>query len=534
MTVQRVVQGLVLTLFAALLGAAALPWLPTDLFLRLDPAALLSAALAARAWVPGLGWALLMLALTVLLGRFFCGYMCPLGTTIDLADHLLRQKRPRAAADAAPRRFKYGVLLFLLAAAGLGVSFVVFAAPLPLVTRLYGLVVLPAARLLLDSLLAAAGPLAGLLDLTGLTYAQVATPRYALAWFSAGLAALILALAWLAPRFWCRALCPGGALFALCARRPVVARRVDAACIDCGQCRKDCPMGAVGEDPRTTDTAECLVCRTCARVCPVDAVSFGAARATPVPFSLPRRTLLKGGLVGAGAAAVTLVGAEHLLGPEGPGRLVPASLIRPPGSVREAAFLSRCLRCGACMAACPTNTLQPLALAAGVAALFSPVVTARRGPCDPHCTRCGEACPTGAIRALTPAERLWAKVGTAHVLRHQCLAWEYDRRCLVCDEVCPYGAVTLRRVEGLGQPVPFVDERRCSGCGYCEYHCPVTAAKAIVVDPNDALRLDRGSFRAAGRGAGLSLELKAPAHAVDVSLDAAGPAFEGLPPGFSD
>lgn len=531
MTVQRVVQGFTLALFVTLLWAASRPWVPADLFLQLDPSAALTAGIAARAWVVGLGWALLLLTLTVLLGRFFCGYMCPLGTTIDAADAAIRKNKAPAAADAAPRNLKYGILLFLAAAAALGVSFAVFASPLPLVTRLYGMVILPVFRLAVDLGLAAARPLADFLDLPALTYAEVATPRYGLPWFTAGMAALIFALAIRAPRFWCRALCPAGALFALCSRRPIMGRSVDSACIDCGQCQKDCPMGAISDDPRDTDAAECIVCRTCARVCPVAAVNFTATAAPLPPFSPGRRTFIRGSLAGFGAAAVTLSGADHLLAPDGSGRMVPPTLIRPPGSVTEAAFRSRCIRCGACMAACPTNTLQPLALETGVAALFSPVITPRIGPCDPNCTRCGEVCPTDAIRELPPGERIWAKVGTAHVVRHKCLAWEFNRKCLVCDEVCPYGAVSLKQVAGIAAPVPFVDETRCSGCGFCEHHCPVAAEKAIVVDPMEALRLDRGSYQEKARAAHLVLELK-PKTQPQAAPEAED--FQGLPPGFSD
>ncbi len=532
MTVQRRVQYLTLALFVSLLGAASVAWVPADLFLHLDPSAALAAGLAARAWVAGLGWCALLLGLTLVLGRFFCGYVCPLGTSVDLADGLVRKDRPPAPADAAPRRLKYGVLALLATAAAAGVSFAVFLSPVPVAARLYGLVLAPAARLAGDLGLAAARPLADALDLPSIAYADIAAYRFRLSWFSAGFALALFAFAVKAPRFWCRAVCPAGAVFALCSRRPLMGRRVGPDCIDCGKCQRACPMGAIGDDPRSTDAAECIVCRTCARVCPVDAVDFSAGRTTRAGFSPGRRVVLRGALAGAGAAAVTLTGAEHLLSAEGPGQLVPPNRIRPPGSVTERGFLSRCIRCGACMAACPTNTLQPMALEIGVTGLFSPVVTPRVGPCDPHCTRCGDVCPTGAIQALPPSDRIWARVGTAYVVRRQCLAWEYDRKCLVCDEVCPYGAVSLRRVEGVAVPVPFVDERRCSGCGYCEHHCPIVSEKAIRVAPMEALRLDAGSYRQRAREAGMILELKPPKAAYPAAEPS--PPADGLPPGFSD
>lgn len=534
MSVQRWVQVLNLILFVVLLWAVSWPWLPTDLFLQLDPSASAVAGIASRSWVTGLGWTLLILALTIVLGRFFCGYMCPLGTTVDLADSLIRKRRAPAPAEAAPRNLKYGVLSFLLAAAVLGVSFAVWASPIPLAERLYGLVIVPVFRLATDLGLAALRPLADALNLPALAYAEVATPRYGHPWFTAGFGIVIFALALKAPRYWCRALCPAGAMFGLCARRPVLGRHVNPDCIDCGRCQEACPMGAIAEEPRETDTAECIVCRTCARVCPVDAVAFSGGQFPVRPFSPKRRIFIKGGLAGAGAAAVTLIGAEHLLGAEGPGQIVPPTLIRPPGSLPEKKFVSLCIRCGACMAVCPTNTLQPLAFATGASGFFSPVITPGIGPCDPNCTRCGDVCPTDAIRRLPSGERIWAKVGTANVIRQKCLAWEFDRKCLVCDEVCPYGAVSLKKIKEIPVPVPFVDERRCSGCGFCEHHCPVKAQKAIVVEPMDALRIASGSYREKGRAAGLALELK-PKDLSYPQPDGPGDSpFGDLPPGFSD
>ena len=134
-------------------------------------------------------------------------------------------------------------------------------------------------------------------------------------------------------------------------------------------------------------------------------------------FSPGRRGFLLAGLAGAGTAVVGLTGLNSPYGKPGPGLVAPPGLLRPPGSRPELDFLARCVRCGECSAACPTNTLQPIWLTAGWPALFSPVLTPRRGPCDPHCWRCGEVCPTQAIRFVSPRERIWAKTGTAMIFK---------------------------------------------------------------------------------------------------------------------
>ena len=544
MTLQRIVQILSLALFLLLLTGSALHysgWLPHDLFLGLDPAAALLTGLAARVWLGAFLTALALLVLTGILGRFFCGYLCPLGTLIDGADACCPKTAAKSEMPFKWRRAKYGLLAFAVAAALAGFSTAFLVAPIPLVTRFVALNLLPAMQLLADGLLQLAAPLADRFDLTGLLYLQLPLPRFDLQWLTLLLMLCILAGGRWWSRFWCRSLCPAGALMALCARRPLVRRQVTDACIDCGLCARRCPTAAIGDNPRSTAHGECITCQTCRRVCPTQAVTFSIAPAKALfakpDFTLSRRGLLVTGACGLGTAAVTLSGARHLLGDTGTRRIVPPDLIRPPGARPEDAFLRRCYRCGACLAACPTNTLQPFGLAAGLPGLLTPVITPQLGPCEPTCTACGQACPTQAIRPLPPADRLWAKVGTAHILRQKCLAWEFDRKCLVCDEVCPYDAIDLKPEPGRKVAVPFVVENRCSGCGFCEHHCPVEAQPAIVVEPMEALRLSTGSYRQQGRAIGLDLALRTQKKAAG-EKEAVYPLDEyqdgqGLPPGFS-
>lgn len=560
---RRGVQGIVLLAFLASIWLA---W-PGGWLLRFDPLAAIATMLADRAWLWSLWPGLLVLASAVVFGRGFCGWVCPLGTSVDMADKLCAGASKRLSLQGI-RHLSRALLLGLLVAAILGASWLLWVAPLALATRLYGLVLTPVASLAGEWGLALLRPLAGDFGWTSLQFAALPTPRYATLWFQVLFFLAMLGAGLLAPRLWCRRLCPAGALLGICGIRSQWRRGVTDDCIDCGQCQRRCPMDAIHANPRHTRTQDCIACERCVQVCPVRAVSFGmgqdSANSSPRQFGGDRgpgarRWFLTGAAAGVGSAMLARL---ELSAPfpkaavaQGVGELPHPIAIRPPGALPEASFLARCIRCGLCMAACPTNTLQPIAGEAGAAGMFSPVITPRRGPCDPDCRRCMLVCPTHALRPLPLPEKQVVKVGTARVLRQRCLAWEEDKACLVCDEVCPYDAIELLRQPGLRVAVPIVHEERCAGCGFCEYHCPVRAERAIVVDPGGAVRLAEGSYQEANQALGLDIKLaihrpppehtKALGHrhgalspygAGDPSGDApsSGGAADTLPPGFSD
>ena len=209
----------------------------------MDPLVLVATLAAVKTWIPALLAGALVLGLTVLLGRFFCGYVCPMGVVIDVADHCAGHgKGPVLARKEAPippgfRRFKHWFLIFILVAALMGVSFVFLGSPLSLVTRFFALVVYPVIGLLTEAVLSVLRPLADAMDWRSVYFAQVRTARYSTVVFVTLFFMGVFAMARFTPRFWCRYLCPAGALMALFSLRPLVGRRVNDKCIDCGKCQ---------------------------------------------------------------------------------------------------------------------------------------------------------------------------------------------------------------------------------------------------------------------------------------------------------
>jgi ferredoxin len=165
-------------------------------------------------------------------------------------------------------------------------------------------------------------------------------------------------------------------------------------------------------------------------------------------------------------------------------------LIRPPGSLPEKDFLKLCQRCSLCMKVCPTNAINPTLTEAGVAGFWTPHLIMTQGYCEYTCTLCGSVCPTGAIREITVEEKIEQpiKIGSAYIDRGRCLPWSANAPCIVCQEHCPTSpkAIYLKNEvlitadgTGLELQLPFVDLKRCVGCGICENKCPVKGLPAV-------------------------------------------------------
>jgi len=538
---QRLVQIFCLVLFLALLTMASISGISMsslDFFLQMDPGLVFISAISARIILLSFIPAAIVMITGPLIGRVFCGYICPMGTTLDGTDALFGSKNKPYLFSKNLLKIKYLAFIFLLGSALCGVSYVFFASPLSLITRFYGLVLFPVISFLSREVLDLIRPLGDILDINSLSFAQVRTIRFATQFFILFFFITIFCMIKFSTRFWCRYLCPSGALLAFVSRSPLIRRQVSDKCTQCGKCVRECPMSAIEiEKPENTFHSECIVCRTCEEICPEKAVTFGLSKdsedISSGTFSPKRRQLISTGLIGAGTAVMSLTGLNSLYGKPGEGQVGAKGLVRPPGAVPETNFLSRCVRCGECMTACPTNTLQPIWLIAGFPAMFSPAITPRRGFCDPLCHECGNVCPTDAIRPIGKSDRIWAKTGTAHIIREKCLAWEFKKNCMVCDEVCPYDAIEFLKEKGSKVPVPHVMENKCAGCGYCEHFCPVQNQAAIVVTPMDALRMDQGKYETQARLKGFMLQLK-PSGQKAGALELFPEIHQGPAPGFDE
>jgi polyferredoxin/formate hydrogenlyase subunit 6/NADH:ubiquinone oxidoreductase subunit I len=463
-----------------------------DIFFRLDPLTAFSAMLASRAWIPNLGLALVTVVVTLIVGRVWCGWLCPLGSLLEWISF---PKARRRAASISPRWrwVKYFLLAVSLAMALFGSLSLLVLDPLAIFTRTLTTAILPAIFFAVNSVEAAlyrVGFLSSLLDeLDGLvrgTLLPVEQPAFAQSLAIAALFTGLVGLNLLAHRFWCRYMCPLGALLGLLSRLALLRPLVGSACTQCTLCAIRCKPGAIDTNPADFHIvpSECTVCLDCLASCKAHDIHFSLAQrpAASEEFDLSRRQAL--GALATGAAGVLILGTDLRLQQENPRR------IRPPGVVDESTFLSTCLRCSQCMKICPTTALQPAWMEAGLAGLWTPVVVPRVGYCDYGCTACGQVCPSGAIPLLALEEKRRQVLGKASLDRDRCLPWASGVACVVCEEMCPTvpKSIRLEQAEALissGESVvvqrPHVLRDPCIGCGICEHHCPLEGEAAIRI-----------------------------------------------------
>lgn len=504
--------------FGAKAGDAVRLPLPVEAFLLADPFVSTMTLLSTHTVYRGLLWSLVVMALTLVFGRVFCGWICPFGTLHHFTAWLFPSRVGRGASRIEAnltrgyQRVKYYLLYAFLVAAITGSAIGGLFDPICVAVRGIGLGVIPAAQYILGRGFAEASETQnrflqafgdGGADLMAAHVWNTRQFHFHQTWFISFLFIALLFMNRFIPRFWCRVLCPLGAFLGVFARFALFGMEKDhSKCTDCNLCLVHCqgadsPQGGVKHRQD-----ECHMCLNCENACPEDVIKFRFLpnrRSSTQKPNTDRRTALAA--AAAGAAVIPAARIADSLDTNYHSRL-----IRPPGSVEEREFLERCIRCAECMKVCPNNALHPAFFEAGIEGLWTPILIPRIGYCEHSCVLCGQVCPTGAIQKITEKEKMGLgqppiSIGTAFYDQGRCLPWAMATPCIVCEEFCPTSpkAIWVEEVDipkrsdkpGVNgaEPEmltvhvqrPHVDPSLCIGCGACEKVCPVQDQPAVYV-----------------------------------------------------
>ncbi|GAB4379935.1 MAG: 4Fe-4S binding protein [Calditrichia bacterium] len=507
--VRRVVQVIFLLFFVFLFIRARYPYevsIPSDLFLRFSPLTPLFYFIDSF-HIPFFLWpGILILLLTPFLGRFFCGWICPLGTSLDAVSHLIGSPSNQISQKWIRLRWlKFGLLAGFVLLAIFSVNLWGYLDPLSIFTRITTVIFHPILIFFLDKFLLAGAKVSFLEPVSFTIYDWFKTmimpeAKIFLAgvfWVSV-LVIVVFGLEKLSRRFWCRYVCPAGALLGLLSQFRFYERLVGESCPICNRCQTECKMNAIpAGNVKETNKVECIECFNCGEECPpkVKAITY-RFRLKPY-YSRPdfsRRQFLVSSFSGVVTLGLLSVGI--------PGKSESSRKIRPPGALPENEFLDRCIRCLECVRICESNgaCLQPAGLSQKLEDLWTPVAIMRYGYCEYGCNLCGQVCPTDAILPLPLEVKQKTAMGLAYFDKNLCIPYERHEDCIVCEEHCPTPdkAIKFDRREatlpdGTKRMVkyPYVVRELCIGCGICETKCPLPGEPGVFVTRENEKRLEK-------------------------------------------
>ncbi|WP_320169424.1 4Fe-4S binding protein [Maridesulfovibrio sp.] len=447
---------------------------------------------------------LFVLGATLLFGRIYCSFVCPLGSLQDAFSRVAHIRRFRSAKKryrySAPHNvLRYGILALTVIFPAVGIGL-----PLNILDPFsnFGRILSDIARPVVLIINNATAYLAEAFGYPGVYHVQM--PSVSIV--SLGTAFLMLLVAgWLSARhgrLYCNSICPVGTLLGLISKYSLFrVRIVPSACRECGACERICKSGCIDIGKKSVDPTRCVGCYNCLSVCPDQAMrlSFAIPKDSEreVPPAGRRNFLTVFTALGLGFVASRAEAQQVKRIIQSRPTVIPekrTSPISPPGSMGVEQFLSQCTACHLCVSTCPSRVLVPSFLDYGLNGIMMPQMSFLSGHCNFDCTVCSEVCPSGAIRPLDKEKKHSTQVGVAEFIRENCVVYTDNTNCGACSEHCPTKAVHMvPYVGGVDRRlvIPEVDATLCVGCGGCEHACPTRPYKAIYVNGNPVHKLAR-------------------------------------------
>jgi polyferredoxin len=260
-------------------------------FFDLDPLVALTAWLASHKIERAMLLSLVTLGGTLLCGRWFCGWVCPFGALHNFFT-FLRGGRAKAKLDVGGysrwQTAKYYVLVAFLAAACVGANVAGWLDPFSFFFRSLTTSIYPAINAAIVSIFTwtyNVDPGVGRVRLSLVTepiyaflrahFLALEQPYYWGSLLMGTIFIAVVALNFYRARFWCRYICPLGALLGVVGKNPLVRlHKSGEHCTSCRLCLVDCQGGANSSNLAEWRAAECFYCCNCLSDCPWQAVTL--------------------------------------------------------------------------------------------------------------------------------------------------------------------------------------------------------------------------------------------------------------------
>ena len=432
---------------------------------------------------------LAVLLLTLITGRTYCSFLCPLGITQDIisrAGGRIRKKFRRFGFKKPFTIIRYSLLAITLTVSIVwGIYLVTLLDPYSIFGRLitfFGKPIVLIGNNFFEGIL-------GIFD--NYTLSHIEIKGFELVAYSIPAAFLLLTgiMSLIKGRLYCNMICPVGTLLGLFSKISFLRIRFnEAECSRCGRCAIVCKSSCIDFLNYRVDVSRCVDCFNCIPTCPDKALSYGIVSLKKESHKTDesKRKFIAG-------AILMLFGLSRITSGQDKKAPVPKkeSTVKenrtfpvcPPGAGSFEEFTKKCVACSLCITACPNNVLQPAVKQYGIAGLMQPVMDYHKSFCTYNCIVCTEICPTYALKPLVLDAKKLTQLGKVNFIKDNCIVKTEKTACGACSEACPTKAVFMIPYEG-NLVIPDTDQEICIGCGHCEFACPTVPYKAIFVDGN--------------------------------------------------
>jgi len=443
---------------------------------------------------------LIIILLTVLLGRVYCSTICPLGIFQDIISRIGKKfKKRKKYKYLKPRNILRNMILGLVIVSAIFFSMILLNLldPYSLYGKFSSALFRPVGVFFNNIF-------ANILESRDIYFLykkdQFPVHLGALLFVVPAFIAVML-MSWKYGRLYCNTICPVGTLLGWISKLSIFRIDINTMnCIKCGKCAFECKSGCINVKDLSIDHSRCVTCFNCLTVCEDDAIDFNL-HAFKTANKNPAESIIhdkgrKKFIFATVTGLLSFTGIKNLKAlsvsnkDEDPINKNPTTVpieknhtVSPPGSLSFNHFNELCTGCQLCVSQCPTGVLQPSVNQYGLSGYMQPFMDYSANYCNYECTSCSKVCPTGAILEIDEARKKTTQIGKVHFIKDNCVVYTENTACGSCSEHCPTQAVRMVPYKG-SLTIPETDNSICVGCGACEHACPTVPYKAIYVDGN--------------------------------------------------